>query len=662
MYNIWGALLQMTSVSITALMLLLLKKIFEDKLSPRWQYGVWSLLVLRILVPVNMSKYIIPQLAYWIETWKAQIEKGLDSQFTNVYKVIELDHVFPFIMQKPESITDWLFVIYASGILFSLLIYLFAYVRLRIHIRNALPVSISMEQKLLAVSEKYQLRPCRMIAVEGISSAFICGFLRPRLVVPYAKELDEKILLHELLHYKYYDTLQNIFWCLLRALHWCNPLMQYVMHHIENDMEALCDQRVLELLEGEARRDYGIILLDMANQQYARIPGTSSISNGSKNISKRIASIVRFKKYPQGMALVSICIIIVLFWPTIVGSAHTFTKEDYDSYRYRYPELDSAMAIARIQRCSTVAGALDTYAKGLYLFNGIYIASASSLSDHERIEKEIEEYGCYQSGEYFVNIVNLEDFWIYNIDQRSETEYTATICYRAVVQADEILEELLDDLDTDEGLYSTTAYIFVPVSVTYEDAWVVKEIGERSICSEQKYELNSIHPLYPKKYFGECEYGEVLLEVETKYTINNEVQNNMNLWGFTELDTSPKPNALFSYYELNKYIEYKHTDEEPPEFYVNMRVKEASSEDYFITDETHFSMSNHSEKGWQIQETASEWGSVEEWDGTIIDVAGGGYGAHEVEITDLPSAYSLELKLDTSQSDTFLLQEVADYE
>ena len=53
MTNIWGFLMQTIEISIVALILLLLKKIFQDKLSPRWQYGVWSVLFLSLIIPVG---------------------------------------------------------------------------------------------------------------------------------------------------------------------------------------------------------------------------------------------------------------------------------------------------------------------------------------------------------------------------------------------------------------------------------------------------------------------------------------------------------------------------------------------------------------------------------------------------------------------------------
>ena len=51
MGNIWEFLLQTLTVSLTAAVLLIVKYLLADKLSPRWQYGIWGLLALRALTP-----------------------------------------------------------------------------------------------------------------------------------------------------------------------------------------------------------------------------------------------------------------------------------------------------------------------------------------------------------------------------------------------------------------------------------------------------------------------------------------------------------------------------------------------------------------------------------------------------------------------------------
>ena len=57
----------------------------------------------------------------------------------------------------------------------------------------------------------------------------------------------------------------------------------------------------------------------MASDSYARAPGTSSISNGARNITRRIEAIARFKLYPRGMALVSVCTVLILASALLTG-------------------------------------------------------------------------------------------------------------------------------------------------------------------------------------------------------------------------------------------------------------------------------------------------------------------------------------------------------
>lgn len=42
MDNIWGVLIQTVEVSLMATIILIIKRVLRDKLSPRWQYGIWG--------------------------------------------------------------------------------------------------------------------------------------------------------------------------------------------------------------------------------------------------------------------------------------------------------------------------------------------------------------------------------------------------------------------------------------------------------------------------------------------------------------------------------------------------------------------------------------------------------------------------------------------
>lgn len=666
MYNIWSFLLQTTSVSIVAIMLLFVKKLLADKLSPRWQYGVWILLMFRILVPVNLTRYVFPQIAIWTETLKAVCEKGLQSSYTYIYEPITLKNVIPMITEVPKSITDWLFVIYVAGIILCLLKYFISYISLRMLLSKGHTVSEDMEYKMLLLCEKYQLQPCRMIAVKGLTSAFICGVWKPVLVIPEGVDVDEKILLHELLHFKYLDTIQNIGWCILRSLHWCNPLVQYAIYRIENNMESLCDQRVLERLEGEERREYGTILLDMANSKYARIPGTSSISNGGKNITRRITSIVHFKKYPQGMTLVSVCIIFVLFCPTIIGNVNTFSRTDYEPETNANPE--QLMAIARMNRCTTIAGAVDTYAKGLLLENGVYIASASSLSKHAELEEIMRQnigdsfrylsagtYGAYLNG--FIN------YSVLNLTMLSEDCYTGILAFQV---------DGYEGTTTEAGYDNTGGYavLLIPIEIRYEDAWVIKEIAERRLYSGNMVdlELDEYFP-YMKMYYGESEVGTVTVRLKSLYRVDNTIRDQLTVLISQEFDYNPKTNAEFNNYDYHSLTEYqcnRSYEKQPLDSVGIITMELDSEEESFVEDSFIFGQLDVNDTGSTSGSSNSgySWtfeGIDEDWDGKLSDGSGGGGSLDDdYELIEFPAAYAVRIYLDGEVADELVLKEVTE--
>ena len=546
MTTIYAFLLQTISVSFVALFLLLLKRLFEDKLSPRWQYAIWSILALRIIVPVNMQRQFFLPMPIIMETLKTTIEQSLSSVYITPYEPITMKHVFPIIVTAPNSITDWLFVFYTIGILLSTICYAISYIRLRFLLRKGTMPNQNLQQKLQTVCEQYNLKPCHAITIEGLSSAFVCGIVRPVLVIPTNKEIDEKILLHELLHVKYFDALQNVFWCVLRCLHWCNPFLYFILRRIENDMESLCDQRVLERLEGEERRAYGTILLTMANNTYARAIGTTSISNGGKNISRRITAIVRFKKYPKGMALVSICIFFILSYSTIVGTACTYDTNYFQPKSEK--ELFVSMAMSRINRCTTMAGALDTYAKGLLFENGIYIATASSLSKQEEIAQKIKETSDYHfdNGEHLSWWDSKREYLIYNIKEVDQNQYEVLLI---------IPTSYVDEESTEQKHYT-----MIPVLVSFEDAWVVEEIGERIASEKSPFDISYSEQFSDVPWLTKTTIsgntGTVTHAMKMRYIINNTIATNNVFFNTTTFDETIKTNATFAEARLESCTVY----------------------------------------------------------------------------------------------------------
>ena len=372
MDNLWSVLAQTLALSVAAAVLLAAKRLFLDKLSPRWQYGVWAILALRALLPAGLlGRTLVPGGRVVLEAARLQVELPLSSVLTDPYGVTEVlapVPLFPFGLPVPGSITDVLFYVYAAGVLLLALWFFLSYARLRAAIRRGLSPAPEVLAQVEGVAARYGLKaPRRVVVLPGLESAFVCGPLRPVLALP-GRPVDDKVLLHELLHLRHGDVWAGVGVCALRCLHWCNPLIWYCCDRMQNDCEALCDQRVLERLEGEERRAYGVILLSMAD--------------GGRNIKARIQAIARFRRYPAGMALASGCVAAVLAL-TCLGGVSGAAEVPGGTDRGAL-----ALAQAQLNRPTTVAGALDTYAKALLNDSPLYYAMVLPEEGREAVWKD----------------------------------------------------------------------------------------------------------------------------------------------------------------------------------------------------------------------------------------------------------------------------------
>lgn len=536
MTDLWGFLLQTLTASGAAALLLVVKALFRDKLSPRWQFAAWGVLGLVLLVPAGLGgRYALVNWPWLVETAKTALAG--DYSLTRVLVPIPLPR-----LRVPETAADWLYAVYAAGVLVLLIRYVLSYVRLRLALRHGAPAGETRTAQIGAVAERYGLPVCRAVEVPGLTSAFICGVFRPVLALPAGTEADDKVLLHELLHLRHRDAAWGLVICLLRCLHWCNPLLWYCADRASNDLEARCDQRVLELLEGEERRDYGRILLSMANEKYARAPGTSSMANGGKNIRRRIESIARFKKYPAGMALVSVCVAVTLAAPLLLGTRADAVYEGGGSLP-RNMDVSAAMASARTVWCTTPAGALDTYAKSVLDQNGVYRAMCAPLEEQAAIGEELRantEAGVYPTWDTGLPCwPNTQSgYAVYNLEPVGGDAYEGLL-----------VVELNYPPEGQAAEESHTWLAGQSLRTERQDGrWVVLPLGEFQAVetnwgSLPPYNCENL-PAY--LYEARTENFTVRLRYQTAFRVDSYVQNNSWFFSSQSFDTTPQPQGEFT--------------------------------------------------------------------------------------------------------------------
>ncbi|MBQ9091372.1 MAG: M56 family metallopeptidase [Anaerotignum sp.] len=344
MTNLWTVLYFTLGISLTGMMLVIFKKVFQDKLNARWHYLVWLVLLVRAILPANVKIFSTGFALnnIWMEPVKklrGTVEMGMDSLLSSPFGMGGGD--VSLLKGGTWSLTDKLFVVYVAGVVLFLLYDILVYAKLRRDINKGREASPSLKEKIRNTAIKYDLPGQENIKVcGGIETPFLCGFFKPILVIPENMEetIDEKVLLHEMLHLKHHDVLVNFALHVLQALNWFNPFVYWLCGIIRNDSEALCDQRALEKLEGEEKREYGMLLLHMADSRYASRIGTTSMANGAKNIKTRIQRIVDFGRAPKGAAFATGCITVMLclasvsfaYEPKYFDTSGVETKEELE--------------------------------------------------------------------------------------------------------------------------------------------------------------------------------------------------------------------------------------------------------------------------------------------------------------------------------------------
>lgn len=538
MTDLWGFLLQTLTASGAAALLLVVKAMFRDKLSPRWQFAAWGVLGVVLLFPAGLGgRYALFNWPLLVEAAKTALTG--DYALTRVLAPVPL----PRFDRLPESAAEWLYAVYVAGAAVFLLRYLVSYIRLRLALGRGAPVGQARLAQMRAVAERYGLNPCRAVEVPGLKTAFLCGVLRPVLVLPAGAETDDKVILHELLHRRHRDAVWGLVICFFRCVHWCNPLLWYCADRAGNDLEARCDQRALELLEGEERRDYGRILLSMVNEKYARVPGTSSMANGGRNIRTRIEAIARFKRYPAGMALVSVCMMVLLAAPLLWGVR---AKAVYSSNRLTdVQEIPVAMASARLLRCTTPAGALDAYAKSVLDQNGYYRAMCAPITQQEEIAERMRL--AAGEGLWFLWDSGLpcrpntqSGYYIYNLEPVEGSAYEGLLVVELSCPPD---GQPAEEYGAWLGVQRVRAE-------RQEDRWVVLPLEEFEAVRTTEDALPRLwygcRDLPAYHYEARTESFTLQLTYQTVYTMDSYIQNDSWFSSSSSFDPTPQPHGEFS--------------------------------------------------------------------------------------------------------------------
>ena len=277
MYDVFKTvfILSLFGFGITAL-LLLLKPITAKKLPARWQYCVWIVVLISMVLPTYklipkkeaQRLSIVPQ-NQTVQT-ETQPQEGTNSDTVVTYDTpIEYREVnlSPKIQIR---LFDLIAYIWGTGVLIFLLVVMISYFWFLCR-KNKNAVKISDNKIFSEVKKELKMKKhIRLKASSDIGSPMLVGVLFPTVYIPCREIPNDNmrmVLLHELKHYQRKDLLVKCLAVLVNAVHWFNPLCYLACANLSEACEVSCDMAVTKNMSEEEQKLYMQTILNLATER-----------------------------------------------------------------------------------------------------------------------------------------------------------------------------------------------------------------------------------------------------------------------------------------------------------------------------------------------------------------------------------------------------------
>lgn len=318
------------SGALLILILLIGKQFLKDKIGRQWQYYIWLIVILRLLLPFEAQINLLGKTYQTIDRTIIQTSPD-DSQDIHAPVIdVDVDHQNgkqPTIVSAAEySFQDtmrlFLNYIWLAGVLGMLIRKITIYQSfIRYTKAGATLVSdTELLDKMSLTAEQINIhKPVELCTNPLICSPLLIGFFHPCIVLPSA-DIPEKdfgyIVLHELMHYKRRDMFYKWLVQVTVCLHWFNPFVYLMSREAAKDCEFSCDEAVLAKMGSGNAQEYGRTLLDAmaAVGKYKETFGAVTLSENKELLKERLGAIMNYRKKSKAVRLLTgaltMCIMI----------------------------------------------------------------------------------------------------------------------------------------------------------------------------------------------------------------------------------------------------------------------------------------------------------------------------------------------------------------
>jgi len=361
------------TATVMVSLVLLLKRIFKHRFSPRFHHILWLLVLIRLLIPFapesNLSLFnLLPGASGNIASLEGVMVKSNESSdISTIPNNMARDTLNPnliadsgeekddkeyFYQDKSVGFkgstpnlerTNWSYrnlrlfsCIWFMGFCVMAVFVIIAALKFSKDVKTFEKVVCPEVLRLLSDCEDklFINKSVELYSGKGFSSPFIFGILKPGIYIPKSilsrvneRELSH-ILLHELSHYKRRDLLCNFFSTVATMLHWFNPAVWFAIKRMRTDIECACDAHVLENLRDGDSIPYGMTIIKLTSlisEPHGNRALCAYFHESKGQIERRINMINKFTKGSYKLSAMAMTLLIALSCCTLTNA-----KADFD--------------------------------------------------------------------------------------------------------------------------------------------------------------------------------------------------------------------------------------------------------------------------------------------------------------------------------------------
>jgi beta-lactamase regulating signal transducer with metallopeptidase domain len=313
---------------------------FGSRLSARGRYGLWLLVVVRLLlpfsIPLQFSLFNSPPLRH-----AARLEERFVEAFSAKATTLESREfsIGGAVTPSPSglSILANIWLLGASLLAIGLGL---ATVRFSRRVSGQRPVTDGDLLDLLEdCKEEMQIHtPVALVETDQIETPALLGVIRPRILLPrgflsrFTPEEVKLVFFHELGHLKRADLFVGWITALVLLLHWFNPIVWYAYRRMKADRELACDSVALGYLGEDENRLYGHTLLKLIEslswQGMRSVPALAGLAEERRDLEERIVRIAEFpgpRRSGAWIATILLGLLVPLTLTDSIGRTKSFT-------------------------------------------------------------------------------------------------------------------------------------------------------------------------------------------------------------------------------------------------------------------------------------------------------------------------------------------------